>query len=72
MIPMSPTSQLSMDDPRLRIRIWILSLIILGIARLDLRADEIPPQNRPEFALPQPGRIFQFPANHAKWEGFIP
>ena len=53
-----------MDDPRLRIRIWILSLIILGIARLDLRADEIPPQNRPEFALPQPGRIFQFPADH--------
>ena len=53
-----------MDDPRLRIRIWILSLIILGIARLDLRADAIPPQNRPEFALPQPGRIFQFPADH--------
>ncbi len=64
MIPMSPTPQFSMQDQWLPIRLWILGLIVLGLARLDLRAEEISPQNRPEFALPQPGRIFQFPADH--------
>lgn len=64
MIPMPPTPQFSMQDQWLPIRLWILGLIVLGLARLDLRADEISPQNRPEFALPQPGRIFQFPADH--------
>lgn len=53
-----------MQDQWLPIRLWILGLIVLGLARLDLRAEEISPQNRPEFALPQPGRIFQFPADH--------
>ena len=64
MIPMSPTPQFSMQDQWLPIRLWIMGLIVLGLARLDLRAEEISPQNRPEFALPQPGRIFQFPADH--------
>ena len=64
MIPMSPTPQFSIQDQWLPIRLWILGLIVLGLARLDLRAEEISPQNRPEFALPQPGRIFQFPADH--------
>ncbi len=53
-----------MQDQWLPIRLWILGLIVLGLARLDLRAEEKSPQNRPEFALPQPGRIFQFPADH--------
>ena len=64
MIPMSPTPQFSMQDQWLPIRLWILGLIVLGLARLDLRSEEKSPQNRPEFALPQPGRIFQFPADH--------
>ena len=53
-----------MQDQWLPIRLWILGLIVLGLARLDLRSEEKSPQNRPEFALPQPGRIFQFPADH--------
>ena len=64
MIPMSPTPQFSMQDQWLPIRLWIMGLIVLGLARLDLLEAETPSLIRPEFALPQPGRIFQFPADH--------
>ena len=64
MIPMSPTPQFSMNDPWLPLRLWILGVIVLGIAGLDLLEAEPPSLSRPEFALPQPGRIFEFPADH--------
>ena len=57
MIPMFPTPQFSMNDPWLPLRLWILGLMVLGLAGLDLLEAEPPLLSRPEFALPQPGRI---------------
>lgn len=54
-----------MHRPRSPLRFWIAGLVLLlALARLGLWAAELQSPVRPEFALPQPGRIFEFPADH--------
>jgi predicted secreted hydrolase len=45
-------------------------VLFLALARLGLWAAELQSPVRPEFALPQPGRIFQFPADHGSHPEF--
>jgi predicted secreted hydrolase len=45
-------------------------VLFLAIARPGLWAAELPSSVRPEFALPQPGRIFQFPTDHGSHPEF--
>ena len=60
-----------MHRPRSPLRFWMASLVLfLAIARPGLWAAELPSSVRPEFALPQPGRIFQFPADHGSHPEF--
>ena len=60
-----------MHRPRSPLRFWMASLVLfLAIARPGLRAAELPSSVRPEFALPQPGRIFQFPTDHGSHPEF--
>ncbi len=71
MIPMSPTPLLSMHRPRSPLRFWMAGLVLLlALTRLGLWAAELQSPVRPEFALPQPGRIFQFPADHGSHPEF--
>lgn len=60
-----------MHRPRSPLRLWMASLVLfLAIARPGLWAAELPSSVRPEFALPQPGRIFQFPTDHGSHPEF--
>jgi len=60
-----------MHRPRSPLRFWMASLVLfLAIARPGLRAAELPSSVRPEFALPQPGRIFQFPTDYGSHPEF--
>jgi hypothetical protein len=69
--PMSPTPLLSMHRPRSPLRFWMAGLVLLlALTRLGLWAAELQSPVRPEFALPQPGRIFQFPADHGSHPEF--
>lgn len=71
MILMSSTPLFSMVRQRSLLRLWLPGfLLLLGLARLGLWAAERPSPVRPEFALPQPGRIFQFPADHGSHPEF--
>jgi predicted secreted hydrolase len=60
-----------MHRPRSPLRFWMAGLVLLlALARPGLWAAELQSPVRPEFALPQPGRIFQFPADHGSHPEF--